>query len=127
MRIATKNSVVTGVGKGRNSARLDARRRGNDTDATHAAYGEEVDNALAFLKAARSTVTDAETAYVDVLDVEDVPSAGTDVPYETRVASRAVGRGARPCENEFVCQDGSAIVITEAGGETRMSLRDASK
>ena len=127
MRIATKKNVPTGVGRDRNSARLDAKRRGNEADATHDAYREEVDNALALLKDTRSTVTDAETIYVDTLDVEDVPSGGTDVPYEEGVAARAVIYGARPRENAFVCKDGSAIVITEAGGETRMSLRDAPK
>ena len=127
MRIATKNNVVTGVGQRRNSARLDAKRRGNDTDATHDAYSEEVDNALAFLKAARSTVTDAETAYIDSLDVEDVPNTGTEVPYNEVVPAHAVIYGARPRENEFVCEDGSAIVITEAEGETRMSLRGATE
>ena len=127
MRIATKNNVPTGVGLERNSARLDAKRRGNESDATHNAYGEAVEHALAQLKDTRSTVTQAEAAYLDILDVEDVPSAGTDVRYSEDVAAHAVSYGARPRENEFVCQDGSAIVITEAGGETRMSLRDAPK
>ena len=126
MHIAMSKNEPTGVGRGDKSARLDARRRGQDCDRVEAGKSNAAaETARALLSATPSTMTCAEEAVIDGLMADDPPIAGAEFGYEISVAMTAAAYGAKPVANGFVFHDGSAIVVTEPRGQSRMWLRRA--